>query len=399
MTRETESPLNAAIRQFEMAEANLAKLERLWSKIEAEIPAGIGFIESADAENYRRSYAHILKHLPAIDGAKPSTLPMNFSDIAKLRMDAAEVGEFECSVAVEEEIAIPGRELRDYRFNLDRARRQLIRRSLEEKVAEIDSTLRVLQASSDFSEEPGRPVEASEWAMLKGHVDELTMMLGKDLPKKSRWHDMTRHLQYGQSNDLRDIVEHDWPSVKATLMSQMFGENDPLPVGVADLGDLVRARPTGPIATKLVWSALTAEDFERLLFSIVSSVDGYENPEWLMHTNAPDRGRDISVYRVMADPLAGTIRHRVLIQCKHWLSKSIALPDIASLRAQMKMWEPPRVDVHVIATSGRFTSDAVKFVELHNQSDSALRIEMWPESHLERLLAARPGLIASYSLR
>ena len=51
------------------------------------------------------------------------------------------------------------------------------------------------------------------------------------------------------------------------------------------------------------------------------------------------------------------------------------------------------------ATSGRFTADAVALIEKQNQSDSALRIEMWAESHLERLLASRPALIAEFSLR
>jgi hypothetical protein len=55
--------------------------------------------------------------------------------------------------------------------------------------------------------------------------------------------------------------------------------------------------------------------------------------------------------------------------------------------------------VQIIATSGRFTSDAVAIIEKHNLSDSALRIEMWPESHLERLLASRPAIIAEFSLR
>lgn len=113
----------------------------------------------------------------------------------------------------------------------------------------------------------------------------------------------------------------------------------------------------------------------------------------------PDRGRDLSVYRVYADPLGGTLRQRVIIQCKHWQSRSVAPANIAALKEQMKLWEPPRVDIHVIATSGRFTSDAVAIVEKHNQSDSALRIEMWPESHLERLLASRPAIIAEFGLR
>ena len=118
-----------------------------------------------------------------------------------------------------------------------------------------------------------------------------------------------------------------------------------------------------------------------------------------MKTNAPDRGRDLSVYRVHIDTLGGTIRQRVIIQCKHWLSKSVGSSEIAVLREQMKLWEPPRVDVHVIATSGRFTSDSVALIEKQNHSDSALRIEMWAESHLERLLASRPAIIAEFSLR
>jgi hypothetical protein len=371
MNAEKESSLNAAIRQFEVAVV----------------------------ENFRRAYSHILQELPAIDGMKPATLPMDLDEIAQSRLDANEVGEIECRIAVEQHIGTPGRELREYRFNLERSRRQLVRRAVEDKVAEVDSALRILRASPDYSKEPGELVEAAEWPMLKGYVDELAMMLGKDVPRTSRWPDLNRHLRFGQSNDLRDVVEHDWPDVKALVMDQMFGEDDPLPVAVADLADLVRARPTGPVATQLAWSSLTPEDFERLIFMLVSTAAGYENAEWLMRTNAADRGRDISAYRVVADPLAGTIRHRVIIQCKHWLTKSIAVSELAVLREQMKLWEPPRVDVHVIATSGRFTADGVQWIERHNQSDTALRIEMWPDSHLERLLAARPELIATFSLR
>jgi hypothetical protein len=136
-----------------------------------------------------------------------------------------------------------------------------------------------------------------------------------------------------------------------------------------------------------------------LIFALISTGTGYENPEWLMKSRAPDRGRDLSVTRVVKDPLAGTIRNRVIIQCKHWLSKSINTTDVATLLLQLKSWEPPRVDVLAIATSGRFSSDAVTYIEKHNQSDNALRIEMWPESHLERILAAMPSLIADFKLR
>ena len=76
-------------------------------------------------------------------------------------------------------------------------------------------------------------------------------------------------------------------------------------------------------APKLAWEVLDAEDFERLLFNIVSDAEGYENPKWLTRTNAPDRGRDISVDRGLPDSLSGVMRQRIIIQAKHWLIKSI----------------------------------------------------------------------------
>ncbi|WP_085943108.1 restriction endonuclease [Hydrocarboniphaga effusa] len=99
------------------------------------------------------------------------------------------------------------------------------------------------------------------------------------------------------------------------------------------------------------------------------------------------------------DAYSGTRRERVIVQCKHWRSRSVSVPDLAVVKTQMQLWEPPRIDALVIATSGRFTADAVKWIERHNQSDSALKIHMWAESHLEMLLASRPNLIAEFRLR
>jgi hypothetical protein len=135
------------------------------------------------------------------------------------------------------------------------------------------------------------------------------------------------------------------------------------------------------------------------MFALISTTPGYENAAWLQQTHASDRGRDLSVTKVTDDPLEGVRRQRVIIQCKHWLSKSVNPAEVAALRAQMELWQPPRVDVLVIATTGRFTADAIDLVEKHNQSDRALTISMWPDSHLERLLAARPHLIAQFKLR
>lgn len=274
-----------------------------------------------------------------------------------------------------------------------------MRDALTELIDRIDALIRNLTPILENQPDGSILVEAEEFDSLKSDVAEIGMLLGSSISKPPRWSDLHRHLSFGQYGDLHDIINHDWPAVRTGLRKSMYGENEAVPVDVDDIGALVDARPRGPVATRLRWEVLTEEAFERLLFALISTAAGYENPEWLMRTNAPDRGRDLSVYRVHEDPLAGTVRLRVIIQCKHWQARSVGVPEVATLKEQMKLWEPPRVDVCVVATSGRFSSDAVAAIERNNTSDTGLRLEMWPESHLERLLAARPGIIAEFGLR
>ncbi|MCZ7538137.1 MAG: hypothetical protein M5T61_20840 [Acidimicrobiia bacterium] len=96
----------------------------------------------------------------------------------------------------------------------------------------------------------------------------------------------------------------DWPSVKDEVEASLYDDREPIPVAVDDLGELVRARPTGPVSTRLDWKRLADDDFEGLVFALVRQASGYENVNWLMKTRAPDRGRDIEAYRVVSDPLA-----------------------------------------------------------------------------------------------
>lgn len=302
-------------------------------------------------------------------------------------------------MSVENSIEAPGKDLRRYRFLFDKKRRTLIQDALSELIDLTDSDIRNIKSSLDCDIEIDTSLEGPLWEALQDHVNQIDTLLGSSVKRPKRWSDLRRHLHFGLVGDFHDVEQLDWPNVKGMLRESLYGANDPIPVQVKDLSDLTASRPRGPIVTRLNWEGLTSDGLERLIFALISAEPGYENPEWLMQPNAPDRGRDLSVTRVVADRLAGTIRSRVIIQCKHWLARSVAISDVTALIGQMKLWEPPRVDVHVIATSGRFTSDAVAFIEKHNQSDNALRIEMWPESHLERLLAARPSLIAEFRLR
>ena len=402
-----ESTLEAALRQFEATEANLRKLEDLWSKIRALIPAGPAFGAPDRYDEYCRAFRHILVAMPAITGTRIEDHLMDFDDIGQMRIDCLEVDEISCTVTTEREIDKQGTALEEYRFALTTNRRQLVRDRILALIDAVDDILRSLPAtiSSIPIKHPENPEirhvsDQPEWKHLKNAVSEIGTLLGaRPESKNSRWSDLRRHLHFGMVSDYNDIAKMDWPNVKAEILKDSYGEHDPLPISSPDLGELVASKPSGPVSTKLHWANLSDEEFERLLFALLSGTDGYENPQWLQKTHAADRGRDLSVMRVTNDRLGGVRRQRVIIQCKHWQSASIGVPDVATLSAQMKLWEPPRVDELIIASSGRFTADAIDFIEKHNQGDHALLITMWPESHLENLLAAHPHLIAQFRLR
>jgi hypothetical protein len=392
------SPLMTALERFEATEANIMKLERLWSELQKLMPSNVSFGPNPEYEDRTRAYAAIVQALPAIDGWKPSALPPDLDDLAQNRFDAIEVGELSAQVSVERWAEEPGRELREYRFRLNSKRRALIRDALTELIDEVDADVRELRRKTG-DPEVGQKLDACEWDQLRTHVKEIEVLLGSSVDKPGSWVALRRHMHFADPHDLTDIEGNDWPQAKQSLRSGLYGENEALPVDVADLSDLVAARPKGSITTELAWANLADENFERLIFRLIGDEGGYENPEWLMQTRAPDRGRDLSVTRVISDALSGTLRLRVVIQCKHWLSRSVNVPEIAAVKEQMSLWPNPRVDVVIVATSGRFTADAVQWVEAHNSKGESPRIEMWPESHLERLLTSRPGLIAEFGLR
>lgn len=393
--------LAEALHQFEAAEANLGKLERLLARMDKRIPKGIAFELDAEYERDQMAYSRLLSALPAIGGAKPTEVPRDLQDIAQNRLDAQEIGEPEAWVTTENWIEEPARQLREYRFRFDNKRRELVRYRISELTTDCARFLAALDSHYDPATDPQHSLhddDNEEWLQFQASVEEIGALLGS-LPKPPRWSDLQRHIHFGQYHDLRDIIGIDWPEVSAGLSTALYHEDEPIPVDAEDLDTLVKGEPSGPVATALNWNRLSPEMFERLIFALVSLETSYENPEWLMHTSAADRGRDVSVARIMQDPLSGTTRSRVIIQCKHRPKHGINIGELSTLREQVSLWNSPRVDVLVVATTGRFTADAVEWVERNNASDTSLKIEMWPDSHLERLLASRPGLIAEFRLR
>jgi hypothetical protein len=393
--------LDHALRQFDLVEANLAKLETVLKRITALVPSGIAFMDGSPEDREHRelcrSYRDLIAALPAIDGWKITAAPPGLDAIAQMRLDANEVGEIECMVSVEQGINEPDHEFDDYRSRFNRKRRQLVRRRLSELVAEADALIGAFDLAL-YTPDIRTDVSGANWDRLRSVVAETDRLLGTG-SRSSSWNDLRRHLSFAKGCDIHDIVTKDWPVVRHEIARMGYEETEPLPVAVADLDELTAAKPAGRVATALSWDALDDEAFERLIFCLISDAPGYENPAWLTRTRAPDRGRDLSVTRVRQDALAGVSRERVIIQCKHWLSKSVPDTELADSVTKMVHWEPPSVDVLIVVTSGRFTTDAVAWQEKHNQSGKHLKVELWPESHLERLLAQRPHIVAEFHLR
>lgn len=389
--------IHDALAQFEATESNIVKLEQLCADIRRLIPGGIVFGSDGDYDDKIRAATDLAAHLPAIDGWRPDLSFVDYNTIAQMRLDLLELGEPSVEMQFESSLDGPQLQVREYRYRFNKMRRALVWDSIEASINEFDQ---VIREAKPLIEQAARKEDLPDkhLKVLRTNFRELHTLLGGGA-RPSRWSDLSRHLSFGLIGDFSDIVSFDWPAVKADIRKDLYAEDEAIPVSVADLGELVASKPSGPIPTRLNWAVLDEDGFERLIFSLISKEPGYENPEWLTQTKARDRGRDLSVTRVARDRLAGTLRSRVIIQCKHWQSQSVSLKDVTAIVAQMDLWAPPQVDVLIIATSGRFTTDAIDWIERHNQSGRAPRVEMWADSHLEMVLAERPALIGQFQLR
>lgn len=385
--------LDEILRQLEDIDANIQRIEKNFGRIadieSSAISTGFSFDECVQA-----IYA-IWDELPAINGWKPNISVYNSTEKSLMRFDAQEVGEPHAVVATEEEIDKAERTVADYSRRVRQQRIDLTRKRILQLADEVNLEVghlkkKLTDTTSDYT---------NQHEIISRSVKEIDVLLGDAFKRPPRWGDLRRHIGFWMECDVRDIVEHDWPAVYPVLTKQLYTEDEPIKVAINDLSSLVSDGDDTPVTTELSWDQLDADAFERLIYNLIIDVSGYQNPQWLMRTNAPDRGRDLSVERVIEDPLSGAFTQRVIIQCKHWRKKSVSVEEVATLKEQVKLWEPPSVAVVIIATSGRFTVDAVSAIERHNQSEQSPRIEMWPESHLEMLLARRPSVTATFRLR
>lgn len=124
--------LTEALRQFDATEANLKRLEELWSEIVKLIPDGMVVdTSSPDAVRYAdlcRTFRHIQSVMPKLDGFELTDDLRDLDAIFMNRLDAKEAGEISFEIAVERGIYQQGETLREYRFRFAAQRRGLCAR-------------------------------------------------------------------------------------------------------------------------------------------------------------------------------------------------------------------------------------------------------------------------------
>jgi hypothetical protein len=316
-------------------------------------------------------------------------------EIGMMYLDYMEIGE--PTLAVLDAKERPEKDLAEYRYRLSRARRRVIRDRLQELTSEVDNLLP--QMLVDVARNQDRLADPRVTRVVDA-ITEIERLMGDTATRRGRWSDLHRHIRLGQGQDWYDIAELDWPSVKQDIEAAGLSESDPLPVpeGV-DLGQLAASKPEGQASTAINWAVLDAKGFEDLLYDLARALPGYQNVQLLMKTNAADRGRDISAERVIPDGAGGVRTERVIIQAKHWLTKSVPPEEISNTLTRIVLWEPPVIRGLIVATSGHFSPDAVAWTEKHNNDGHRPLIDLWPENKLNTLLSERPYLVAEYGLR
>jgi hypothetical protein len=387
--------LEALLNTMDRAAANLEKLERVWERAQPFIPTGPAAGSNPEYDDLRRVWADLLEGLPPINGWTVTELLPDIDAIGQGFLDYADLGE--PPFALLNDCEAPGRELAEYRHRLKRARRRATSERLEQLVSTVDVLLP--QVIDGLPRDSRDRIESADADEVRDAVDQIGRLMADTAEREGRWGDLYRHLWFGQGVDWHDIADHDWPSVRADVEAGAFADTDPLPVPSIDLGAAAAGELTGDVTVALPWERLDDDGFERLLFDLLRSYRNHQNVQWLMKTRAPDRGRDLSFERRLPDATGGVRIERVMVQAKHWLTKSVSPADIAATLAVVGQWEPPVIRGLIIATSGRFTQDAVAAAERHNDKGLLPLIELWPESKLEMLLSQKPGIAAGHGLR
>ncbi|WP_433590776.1 restriction endonuclease [Nocardia sp. CA-145437] len=147
------------------------------------------------------------------------------------------------------------------------------------------------------------------------------------------------------------------------------------------------------------WKQINPDQFEQLLVRRLSISGCYTRITRSMNVNAPDGGRDIEAYLCYSDNVDSEWQERVVVQAKHSPGRSVGTSVITDLvHAQLPLWEGEPVRHLIVATSGSFTLNAVRWADDHNAKGARPRIALWSSSELEAFLQRWPTIAAEFGL-
>ncbi len=285
-----QSDLESALAQLEAVETNLHRIEAAAREMVDLAPSGT-IINASGPEKQRhddlvRSYNQLRDGLPPIEGWQIDEATLDYTSMVQWRIDLIDLGEPRAEIDFQAEVDAPLDQLAEYRHRFNRSRARVVRQRVEDLVAVVNSLLPPLSAAWEHGP---AVVDDERFEQLRAAYSEIDRLVGASSPRKARWSDLSRHLAFGQGHDLHDIARMDWPSVRAEIRRVVYDDSEPVPVMIADVADLVSARPLGAVTTELFWSNLDPSEFERLVYNLLLDTSGCENVDWLMHTNAPER--------------------------------------------------------------------------------------------------------------
>lgn len=403
--------LSAALATYDRVSLNLDKLDRLWQQMCERLrwcgPFGDDHPDALMYAQLCESWVEIAASLPAIDGWRLSVKPLEWAVIQRHRLGSMATDEDGSLIMLpsNQGEALPGTEAAKYRQKLARARQRLVRQRGADLVGIVDGLLASVAPKLDVeasADELAEQVSDAEVApvinAIKNAVGEIERLVGDALAGSSRQSDLHRHLHFGMPHDLRDIVMFDWPAFRPHVELALYGDEAPVPVDVDDLAALASATVT-PVPSEVQWDRCDADGFERLLMRLLEMSSSFVNVTRLMNVNAADAGRDIQAYRRVSDGLTASRDERVIVQAKHWPNRGIRSAEIAELvHAKLPLWEGEPVRLLIVATTGSFTQDAVRWTEDHNRLAKRPEIELWSSSELEALLRKWSALLAEFGL-
>lgn len=132
---ELEGLLNA----MDRAAANLAKLEDVWRRAQSFIPTGPARGSHPEYDDLRRAWSDLLVGLPKIDGWTITNDLPDIDEIGQMFIDYFEISE--PPIPAYEAGEQPSKDLAEYRYRLNRARRRAARERLAQLTSIIDTAL------------------------------------------------------------------------------------------------------------------------------------------------------------------------------------------------------------------------------------------------------------------